>query len=172
MNIDVATCLNCVYFAYIALIKSIKCIPRMYWVGQNNRKRNPRNLKKKNTSKNQNKKYQVSPFGNLHTHSHVLYNQFVIQFKCLFQHLHLNKVFNDSFHSFILFFFSCSKVSFGFHSPDLWDCRGDVTVYTDPEDFQANQYLTCLTSDLANLLVAEASVWTLYVPVHLLIRYA
>lgn len=105
MNIDVATCLNCVYFAYIALIKSIKCIPRMYWVGRNNRKRNPRNLKKKNTSKNQNKKYQVSPFGNLHTHSHVLYNQFVIQFKCLFQHLHLNKVFNDSFHSFIFFFF-------------------------------------------------------------------
>lgn len=109
MNIDVATCLNCVYFAYIALIKSIKCIPRMYWVGRNNRKRNPRNLKKKNTSKNQNKKYQVNPFGNLHTHSHVLYNQFVIQFKYLFQHLHLNKVFNDSFHSFILFFFHAQK---------------------------------------------------------------
>lgn len=33
-----------------------------------------------------------------------------------------------------------------------------VAVYTDPADFQANQYLTCLTSDLANLLVAEASV--------------
>lgn len=109
MNIDVATCLNCVYFAYIALIKSIKCIPRMYWVGRNNRKKKSKKSQEKNTSKNQNKKYQVSPFGNLHTHSHVLYNQFVIQFKCLFQHLHLNKVFNDSFHSFILFFFHAQK---------------------------------------------------------------
>lgn len=109
MNIDVATCLNCVYFAYIALIKSIKCIPRMYWVGRNNRKKKSKKSQEKNTSKNQNKKYQVSLFGNLHTHSHVLYNQFVIQFKCLFQHLHLNKVFNDSFHSFILFFFHAQK---------------------------------------------------------------
>lgn len=33
--------------------------------------------------------------------------------------------------------------------------EADAAVYTDPEDFQANQYLT---SDLANLLVAEASV--------------
>lgn len=108
MNIDVATCLNCVYFAYIALIKSIKCIPRMYWVGWNNRKKKSKKSQEKKTPariKIRNIKHHlVSPFGNLHTHSHVLYNQFVIQFKCLFQHLHLNKVFNDSFHSFILFF--------------------------------------------------------------------
>lgn len=49
MNIDVATCLNCVYFAYIALIKSIKCIPRMYWVGRNNRKKKSKKSQEKKT---------------------------------------------------------------------------------------------------------------------------